>query len=89
MTHKQIFDKLVRDKEGNIAVLQLPNVPLAVWIVATIVAHVVHGHLQTLSSYVALTAIVAWAILEFVSGSSLIRRILGAVVLAMVIVNRF
>lgn len=84
-----LFDKIFRDKNGKMAVFQVPNVPIIIWGIATVLAHVSHGGLARFSGYVALVAIVVWASLEIWLGSSLFRRILGVVVLAIVVINRF
>lgn len=88
MTRSQLLDKLFRDKHGNIAVVQLPNVPLVVWLVATIASHILRGNLQAISRYVMFVSILVWAGLEILSGSSLVRRILGGIVLVFVVVNK-
>lgn len=64
---------------GRYVVAQWPNPPLWLWIVATL-AHRVTG--AAWLSWVATTALGAWALLELVRGQSPFRRLLGAAVLA-------
>jgi len=65
---------------GRVVVAQRPNLPLAVYLVAT-VARLVVGKNAALE-VVATVGLVVWAVLEIVRGDSAFRRVLGAVVLA-------
>ncbi len=83
-----LFSKIFRDKTGKVAVFQMPNIPLWIWIIATALTHGLRGNFGKISGYVALVAIIIWAGIEIWSGSSLFRRILGAAVLMAVVINR-
>jgi hypothetical protein len=76
------------DKHGKLAIAQLPNPPLIIWLLATAVAHFVHtGLVHTSARIVAVAAILVWAILEIISGLSPFRRILGGAVLLLMLVS--
>ena len=69
----------------EVVVAQRPNLPLAVFILATVARWIVHW---SWLSIVAGLALAIWAILEIVRGDSPFRRVLGAVVLLAMIVGR-
>ncbi|MCU1379729.1 MAG: conserved rane protein of unknown function [Acidimicrobiales bacterium] len=68
---------------GDLAVVQVPNLPLAIFLVATIARLVFHptGTVGTTVSVVATAAIVWWAVEEIIRGDSPFRRLLGGIVL--------
>jgi hypothetical protein len=78
---KTLIDKLIRDKDGNVAIWQMPNLPLWLWIVATLLGFVTHGTLHEHISIVGSAVIIIWAALEIGWGAAIIRRLIGAVVL--------
>lgn len=89
---RRAFDWLFRDrKTGKIVIAQLPNAPLAVFLVAAVLRAVVHPHgvVGTVVSVVATVALLWWSIDEIVRGVNPFRRILGAVVLVAVVVGFF
>ena len=89
MTMPKRLDSIFRNKEGKIAVFQWPNLPLTVWILATLASKVLAGNLQKASSGVAFVALLMWAVLEISSGESIFRRIVGALVLAWLLFRIF
>jgi len=68
---------------GDIVVAQWPNLPLWVFLAASLVRRLfrLDGTLGTLVSVVATVSLVMWAVLEVARGDSPFRRVLGAVVL--------
>lgn len=86
---KSWLDMLFRSKDGELTVLQWPNSPLLIWVVATVISHLASGALRQLSSFTAFVVIAIWAIRELSSGASIFRRVLGAIVLSMALINRF
>ncbi len=78
----RLGDWLFRDRRtGRIVVGQLPNVPLIVWLAATVLAAVTSGGVHTTFSVVATLGLVVWAGDELIRGVNPFRRLLGAVVL--------
>ena len=63
---------------GRYVIAQWPNVPLWVFLVATLAARLTGAHWLR---WVATAALVVWALLERVRGQSPFRRVLGAAVL--------
>jgi hypothetical protein len=79
------------DRNGNLAVAGWPNPALVVWLLTVIV-----GWTGTLADdrarrldAVGQGALVVWALDELVRGASPVRRVLGAVVLAVQLVHIF
>ena len=86
---KTIVDKTFKDKHGKIAIAQVPNLPLIVWIVAKLLATVVkHGTLHRLANNLAFGALFAWAWIELFQGVNYFRRALGALVLLGLIASK-
>ena len=63
---------------GRYVIAQWPNVPLWVFLVATLAARLTGADWLR---WVATAALVVWALLELVRGQSPFRRVLGAAVL--------
>ena len=86
-----MIDWLLRDRRtGGWTLVQAPNVPLLVWLFASIVRWLAHPHggVGTALDVLATGALVVWAADEVLRGVNPARRILGAVVLAVVVVSR-
>ena len=75
---------------GEVVIAQPPNLPLWIFLAATVVRIVVHPHgaAGTAVSIVGAIALAWWAILEITKGESPFRRVLGAVVLVTMVVGR-
>jgi multisubunit Na+/H+ antiporter MnhE subunit len=79
------------DRDGRVVLGQIPNPALAVWLASLVVGWTgVLGadRAETLTG-VGQGALVVWALDELLRGSSPVRRLLGAVVLAMLLVGLF
>jgi hypothetical protein len=68
---------------GKLAIVQLPNIPLAIFIVATLVRSAFHPHGAggTALSVIGAVSLAWWSVDEIARGDSPFRRILGAAVL--------
>jgi hypothetical protein len=77
-------------KTGELVIAQRPNLPLAIFLVATLVrlAFEPEGAVGTAVSVVAALGLVWWALEEIVRGDSPFRRVLGGVVLVAFVVGR-
>ena len=81
-------DWLFRDRQtGRIVVMQWPNIPLWLFIIASAVKRITHptGGIDTVISVVAGLSLLTWSALEIAKGVNPFRRILGAVVLLVTI----
>ena len=83
-------DWMFRDRAtGRIVVIQVPNLPLAIFLAATVVRVAIHPHgaAGRVLSAVGTAALVVWAGEEVWKGVDPFRRILGGVVLVVVLVG--
>jgi hypothetical protein len=77
-----LFDRVFRDSEGNIVIAQPPNLPLIVWIVASLLKIVfTTGTINTGLELVAFGSLFTWAWEELFQGINYFRRALGLIVL--------
>ena len=77
-------DWMFRNREtGRITIVQFPNVPLGVFIVASILSAVAHpaGTAGVVLRVIATGALVVWAVVEVIRGVNPWRRLLGGGVL--------
>ncbi len=85
------LDWWVRDKRGRMAIAQPVNPALGVWVVGALIGWM--GFLgparSTVVSGVAQGALIVWAVDELLRGTAPVRRLLGAVVLAVQLVRLF
>ena len=79
------------DKDGNVSVAQWPNPALALWLVTVVVGWtgLLESDRAAALDAVGTGALVAWALDELVRGSSPVRRLIGAAVLAVQLVHLF
>jgi hypothetical protein len=80
--------RFAHDDNGKLALAQIPNIPLLIWILLTGIAFFVKApHAHTSLGNVADLFLFAWAYLEIKEGLCQFRRLLGLVVLIMLVVN--
>ena len=63
-------------------IVQFPNAPLIVALVASVVGHLSSGTLHDVARVVSLLGLITWAVMEIVSGANWLRRLMGAGFLA-------
>jgi hypothetical protein len=84
-----LFDKIFRDSEGKIVIGQMPNLPIIVWIVASLLKLVfTKGQIYAGLDAVAFGSLFTWAWEELFQGVNYFRRALGLGVLIAVIASR-
>ena len=82
------LDWFLRSREtGRITVWQLPNWWLVLWAALRLAEVVTHGTLDDVLRWAATLALAVWAGLEVLTGVNPFRRLLGAVVLAFLVVG--
>jgi hypothetical protein len=84
-----LFDKTFKDSEGNVALVQAPNLPLLVWLAATLLKLVItSGSIYIGLDAIAFGTLFTWAWQELFQGVNYFRRALGLVVLMLVIASK-
>ena len=77
-----LFDKTFRDSDGQIAIAQMPNLPILVWVGAVLLKLVfTSGQTYLLLDTIAFGSLFTWAWEELFQGVNYFRRGLGLVVL--------
>ncbi|MCY7383975.1 MAG: hypothetical protein LH628_15595 [Microcoleus sp. CAN_BIN18] len=84
-----LFDRTFRDSEGNIVIAQPPNLPLIIWIVASLFKLIVTtGKINLGLDLVAFGTLFTWAWEELFQGVNYFRRALGLIVLVGLIASK-
>jgi len=84
-----IFDQVFRDREGNVVLGQMPNLPIIVWVVATILILIfTTGKISISLEAIAFGVLFTWAWEELFQGVNYFRRALGLIVLVSLILSK-
>lgn len=84
-----VVDRIFGDGEGNIVLVQMPNLPLIVWGVASLLELIfTTGKVNTGLDALAFGALFTWAWQELFEGVNYFRRALGFVVLIGALASR-
>jgi hypothetical protein len=84
-----LVDQTFRDSDGNVVIAQMPNLPLIVWIVTSVLALIfTTGKINTVLEVVANGSLFTWAWMELFQGVNYFRRSLGLVVLIGIIASK-
>ena len=84
-----LFDKVFRDREGEIVLAQMPNLPIIVWIVASLLKLVFTTDKISIGlEVIAFGSLFTWAWEELFQGVNYFRRALGFIVLASLILSK-
>lgn len=86
-----LFDKIFRDRNGEIVLAQAPNLPLICWLIVTLLKLVFPTMGMQLDA-IAFALLFTWAWEEIFQGVNYFRRALGVIVLTVAIagyVSRF
>jgi hypothetical protein len=84
-----VFDKLFRDSSGEIVIAQMPNIPIIIWGVASLLKIVYKtGQINLILDLLAFGSLFVWAVQELFQGVNYFRRGLGAIVLIALIASK-
>ncbi len=84
-----LFDKTFRDSDGKIVLAQMPNLPIIVGVVASLLKIILTtGKINTALDALAFGALFTWAWQELFEGVNYFRRALGLCVLIGVLAAR-
>ncbi len=84
---KRLVDWLFRDTEGRVVIWQMPNLPLWVWIIATVIKYPLKGVPAQIVAVIGSVALEYWGALEAYKGRSRFRKFIGTLVLGLVVVQ--
>jgi hypothetical protein len=84
-----LLDKIFRDREGKVVLAQIPNLPIIVWIVASLLQLIfTTGKVNIGLEAIAFGSLFTWAWEELFQGVNYFRRALGLLVLIGLIVSK-
>jgi hypothetical protein len=84
-----LFDKIFRDSQGTVIIVQPPNLPIWIWVASTSLKFVLtRGPIFEGLDAIAFGSLFTWAWLELFEGVNYFRRALGAIVLIGAIVSK-
>jgi len=84
-----LFNRTFRDSDGNIVLAQMPNLPILVWVAATLLKLLLtNGNIHIGLDALAFGSLFTWAWQELFQGVNYFRRTLGLVVLLGAIASR-
>jgi len=84
-----LFNRTFRDSEGKIVLAQMPNLPILVWLAATLLNLIpTTGDIHTGLDALAFGSLFTWSWLELFGGVNYFRRSLGFIVLLGALASR-
>jgi hypothetical protein len=84
-----VFDKLLKDSSGKIVIAQMPNLPIIIWAVLSLLKIVYKtGTINLGLDILASVSLSVWAVQELFQGVNYFRRGLGAIVLIGLIASK-
>lgn len=84
-----MLDKIFRDRDGKVVLAQMPNLPLIVWIVASLLRLIfTTGKVNIGLEAIAFGSLFTWAWEELFQGVNYFRRALGLLVLVGLIASK-
>lgn len=89
MIENTLFDKVFRDSEGKVVLAQTPNLPITIWIAASLLKMIfTTGNINTGLDLLAFGSLFTWAWLELFQGVNYFRRALGLLVFVALMVSK-
>ena len=83
------LDNFFRDKNGEIVIGQPPNLPIIIWLVASLLQLVFKtGQIHSGLDILATGSLLVWSILELFQGVNYFRRTLGLIVLISLVASK-
>jgi hypothetical protein len=87
--NNNFFDDFFRDRNGEIVIIQPPNIPILVWFTASVLKLVFKtGQINLGLEILETGSLFVWSILELFQGVNYFRRSLGAIVLVCLLVSK-
>ncbi len=83
-----ITNRIFKDADGNVVIIQFPNIPLLTYILCLFVSKLTDGILNQFFETLGFGALFVFAWLEFFQGVNYFRRALGLIVLIFTIKSK-
>lgn len=78
------------DKNGKVTLAQSPNLPIVGWIIFKLISIPISNQpVKTGFESIATAFLFVWAYLELFEGDSNFRRLLGALIMGLIVINMF
>lgn len=88
-TEDTLFNRTFRDNDGNLTIAQMPNLPILIWLAATLLALLItSGNFHRGLDALAFGSLFTWAWQELFQGVNYFRRLLGLIVLLVAIASK-
>jgi hypothetical protein len=88
--HRDLWDKIWKDRRGKTVIYQHPNILLIAWAVLAFVSMIVpRGKTSDITWWASTVVLAAWSLLEMFKGVNYFRRALGAFILLITIASAF
>jgi hypothetical protein len=85
---RSLWDKIWRDNDDNVVIVQMPNIWLILWFVFDVISLMTASKsLASKTHFVATIFLGVWALLELIKGADYFRQILGAVFVGLTILS--
>ena len=85
-----LWDKIWKDRGGRVVIFQMPNVPLVVWAVLSVISFLSSSNkVATVFWWLSIATLAIWSLLEIFRGVNYFRRALGVFVLLVVVGGAF
>ena len=81
-SQQNLWDRIWKDRHGQVVVWQNPNAWLIGWAVLTVMSLLVSGTLADVFSWLATASLIVWSLQEIFRGVNYFRQALGILVLA-------
>jgi hypothetical protein len=80
-----LWDRVWKDKRGQVVIWQMPNFWLIAWAVLDIASLVTNGRTSNILWWAGTIDLGIWAVLEIIMGTNYFRRLLGLIILLLAI----
>ncbi len=88
MATQTLLDKCLKDKHGKIVIWQFPNIPLLGWMGFKLIRYLpMTIPLKNGCIFISTAFLFTWAYLEITSGVNYLRRTIGIIVMASIILS--
>lgn len=88
-TSDSLWDKIWRDRNGNVVIYQNPNRYLIAWVILAFLSMFSNSAVGQILWNISLAVLALWAVLEIWKGVNYFRRAFGAFVLLLVVLAVF